>query len=244
MGTEKWTKFWYAVDQLHDWVHGKKTIDTMLLQHFVSAYYHGIKSIYMDDGVLERYENAGLLDEDSDWHKTLFSNFRDKQEHFNLSPDEKEELRDELLSEKARVKQLFQKVHLLKSLEIVDKTTRWIRKLPPTITTEDQFAAAALLDLFAGAPAPDGSADEDAAEQLEDSATDGGGRESDAYSEKRCTKHRMLFKECTDEECKEEVKGFGMHISNDSMEVCTWQKSFLLNNVSVMCPRCCTACES
>jgi hypothetical protein len=172
------------------------------------------------------------------------ANFRDKQEHFNLSPDEKEELRDELLSEKARVKQLFQKVHLLKSLEIVDKTTRWIRKLPPTITTEDQFAAAALLDLFAGAPAPGGSADEDAAEQLEDSATDGGGRESDAYSEKRCTKHRMLFKECTDEECKEEVKGFGMHISNDSMEVCTWQKSFLLNNVSVMCPRCCTACES
>ncbi len=191
--------------QLHDWVHGMKTIDTMLLQHFVSAYYNGIKSIYMDNGVLDRYENAGLLDEDSDWHRNLFSNFRDaQQEHFNLSVDEKEELRDELLAEKAKVKQLFQKVKLLKSLQIVDKTTRWIRKLPETITAADQLAAAALVEIWAGAPAPGGPVGEDATDNQEDSATEAGGSENDAYSEKRCTKHRMLFNECKDKECQEE----------------------------------------
>jgi hypothetical protein len=104
MNTDKWTKFWYTVDQLHDWVHGMKTIDDIMLQHFVGAYYNGIKSIFMENGVLERYENAGLLDEDGDWHKNLFRNFRDaQQEHFRLSVDEKEELRDELLAEKAKV---------------------------------------------------------------------------------------------------------------------------------------------
>ncbi len=90
---------------------------------------------------------------------------------------------------------MFKKVKLLQSLQIVDRTRRWIRKLPATITTADQLAAAALVEMWEGAPAPGGPADEDAAEQLEDSATEGGGSEYDAYSEKSCTKHRILFKE-------------------------------------------------
>jgi hypothetical protein len=54
-------------------------------------------------GTLQKYKEAGLLDEASDYHKNLYKHLRDgQQEHFRSSEEEKETLMKDLLTEKAR----------------------------------------------------------------------------------------------------------------------------------------------
>jgi hypothetical protein len=95
MNTDRWMKFWYAVDQLYEWVHDRKTIDATTLQQLISAYYHSVKHIdktstnEVGKGARQRYTEAGLLDTASDYHANLYKHFRDaQQEHFSLSDEE------------------------------------------------------------------------------------------------------------------------------------------------------------
>jgi len=121
MNTDKWMKFWYSVHKLYEWVHYKENIDAVTLQHYISAYYHGVKDI---DEPLRHYRNARLFEEESDYHRKLFRNFRDiQQQDYNLSDDEKDQLMQYLLNEKKNVVKLFSKVHVLRDLEYKDSST-------------------------------------------------------------------------------------------------------------------------
>jgi hypothetical protein len=122
-------------------------------------------------GARQRYSEAGLLDTASDYHANLYKHFRDaQQQHFHLSDEEKEMLMKDLLEEKAKVVELFEKVELLQKLHVMqDKTRRWLRQIG-----SEELATLALLGLRAGAAAPGGAGDEDAEEQLEDSESEEG----------------------------------------------------------------------
>jgi hypothetical protein len=124
MNTNKWMKFWYSVHKLYEWAHNKENIDDATLQHYIRAYYNGVKDIYKEKGALQHYRNARLFEEESDDHRNLFRNFRDRQyEYFNLNDDEKDELMKYLLREKANVVKLFSKVYVLRGLEFKDRAT-------------------------------------------------------------------------------------------------------------------------
>ena len=234
MNTDKWMKFWYAVDQLYEWVHDRKTIDATTLQHLMGAYYHGVKDVYktskneVGKGARQRYSEAGLLDTERGYHARLYKHFRDEQQdYYRLSDEEKDMLMNELLQEKAKVVELFDKVELLHKLHVLDdKAGRWLRH----IGTEE-LAALALLGLRAGAAATGGADDEEAEEQVEDSGDGEGDSVDNAHSEdgiqsRKCSKHNIVFRNCADPDCKDEYQAIwnayqqGFNGSKD------WAKTF------------------
>jgi hypothetical protein len=234
MNTDKWMKFWYTVDHLYEWVHDRKTIDATTLQQLISAYYHGVKDVYktskneVGKGARQRYSEAGLLDPASDYHARLYKHFRDEQqEYFALSDEEKEMLMKELLEEKAKVVELFDKVELLQNLRVMqDKTRRWLRQIG-----SEELAALILLGLRAGAAAPGGADDEEAEEQVEDSESEEGASVDNAYSvegiqSRKCTKHNIVFRNCADPDCKDEYQTIWNAYQQQFNDSKDWAKTF------------------
>ncbi len=153
LGQQRWAKFWYAVHELDQWVHRRTTIDAVTLEQHIQTYYHTVKHIYKesrtqyDRGARQMYTAARLLEPESKYHMDLFRNYRDgEHEHFRLSDEEKDELMNELLAEKANVVVLFGKVEVLHSSAMTLGSKQWIRQFT-TGDMEILDAAAGLLGL-------------------------------------------------------------------------------------------------
>ena len=153
----KWPKFWFAVHVLYDWVRMQAVVDDMTLVRCIRAYYHAVHAVYKPGGVLHKYRDAGLLETESEKHRTLFREFRTD---LSLGKTDKEALMNMLLVEKKRVVMLFDKVEFLKTREVkfgdgAESIRQWSKSEYDTATDRrepDNDAVAALLELSNAAP--------------------------------------------------------------------------------------------
>ena len=125
----KWSKFWYAVDRLHEWVSGATELPEDMLRLYRMAFLY---NRYECATKAEQYRAAGLLAPESVEHWVAFRYCRedDWPTPNLLNDNHKEEFMHFLLQQKRETVRLFEKVDLLNSLVTLDEESALpVRKL-------------------------------------------------------------------------------------------------------------------
>jgi hypothetical protein len=118
--TVRWEKFWYAVDMLYRWVTREEVLknDTKcefeLEDNKVQLYTDFL--LKCDTGcVVDAYKEAGLLEAESDSTWMLFRYYRNRDMP-HLTKDVKDKLMNQLLDERRKVVDMFEKMAFLKQV--------------------------------------------------------------------------------------------------------------------------------